>query len=156
MADLASFKSRERESDKSSLYCLPRADSDMCLLLSSPTVSILEYEYWWEEFIRCVWAVRKMSRKDGFSKKQMWYVWSLFNVNQSPFYYRVIDYGRRGTQCWEQGRKASSSFKLYSQSSDKKNIKLSEGLLCFIDSAIFDPLERNWCFPKKEMGSNRT
>ena len=39
--------------------------------------------------------------------------------------------------------KASSSFKLYSQSSDKKNIKLSEGLLCFIDSAIFDPVEHN-------------
>ena len=35
------------------------------------------------------------------------------------------------------------SFKLYSQSSDKKNIKLSEGLLCFIDSAIFDPFEHN-------------
>ena len=43
----------------------------------------------------------------------------------------------------------ASSFKLYSQSSDKKNIKLSEGLLCFIDSAIFDPLEGNWCSPRK-------
>ena len=43
----------------------------------------------------------------------------------------------------------ASSFKLYSQSSYKKNIKLSEGLLCFIDSAIFDPLEGNWCSPRK-------
>ena len=149
MADLASFKSRERQK-----FIILFTQGWLGHVSASLLSNSLYSGIW--ILMRRVYTLCLSCKKDvqerWIFKKQMWYVWSLFNVNQSPFYYRVIDYGRRGTQCWERGRKASSSFKLYSQSSDKKNIKLSEGLLCFIDSAIFDPLERNWCFPKKRNG----